>query len=39
MRQALISMDHKQPVTPLNTDNSATEGLLNSGIKQNRPKK
>ena len=33
MRPALIALDHKQPATPLETDNSTTEGFLNSGIK------
>ena len=29
----LIALDHKQPATPLNTDNSDTEGFVNYGMK------
>ena len=36
MRLALITLDHEQPVTPLKTDNSTTEGFVNSGMKQKR---
>ena len=29
MRPVLISLDHKQPSTPLKTENSTTEGFVN----------
>ena len=38
MKPALIPLDHKKPVTPLKTDNSTTEGFVNSGIKPKRSK-
>ena len=38
MRPALITLDHKQPATPLKTDNSTTEGFVNSGMKPKRSK-
>ena len=33
MLPALITLDHKQPATPLETDNSITEGFVNLGMK------
>ena len=33
MRSDLITLDHKQPATPLKTDNSMTEGFINSMMK------
>ena len=33
MRPDLISLDHKQPATPLKTENSATEAFVNLGMK------
>ena len=38
MGAALIVLDHKQPATPLKTDNSITEGFVNSGMKPKRSK-
>ena len=34
----LITLDHKQPATPLKTDNSTTEGFLNSVMKPKHSK-
>ena len=36
IRSALISLDHKQPAIPLKTENSTTEGFVNSGMKPKR---
>ena len=33
MKPDLITLDHKQPATPLKTDTSTTEGFLNLGMK------
>ena len=33
MRPDLILLDHKQPETPLKTENSTTEGFVDSGMK------
>ena len=33
MQPALIVLYHKQPVTPLKTDNSDIEGFVNYGMK------
>ena len=38
MRQALITLDHEKPATPLKTDNSKTEGFINSGMKPKHSK-
>ena len=38
MRPDLIALDHKQPLAPLKTDNSTTEGFVNSGMKPKRSK-
>ena len=38
MRPALIVLDHKQPATPLKTDNPRTEGFVKLGMKQKRSK-
>ena len=38
MRLALTVLDHKQPVTPLKTDNSMIKGFVNSGMKQKSSK-
>ena len=38
MRQDLITLDHKKPATPLKTDNSTTEGFVNSGMKPKHSK-
>ena len=38
MQPYLITLDHKQPVTPLKTENSTTEGFVNSGMKPKRSK-
>ena len=38
MRLALITLDHKQPATPLKTDNFTTEGFVTSGMKPKRSK-
>ena len=38
MQPALIALDHKQPATPLKTDNSTTEIFVNLGMKPKRSK-
>ena len=38
MRPNLISLYHKQSDTPLKTENSTTEGFVNSGIKPKHSK-
>ena len=38
MRPALITLEHKQPETPLKTDNYTIEGFVNSGMKPKRSK-
>jgi hypothetical protein len=38
IRINLIELGHKQPVTPLQTDNSTAFGILNETIKQKRSK-
>ena len=38
MKPYLIILDHKQPVTPLKTDNYTTERFVNSGMKPKRSK-
>ena len=38
IQPALISLDHKQPATPLKTYNSTIEGFVNLGMKQKRSK-
>ena len=38
MLPALIALDQKQTATPLKTDNSMTEGFVNSGMKPKRSK-
>jgi hypothetical protein len=38
LRITLIEFGHKQPVTPLRTDNSTAFGILNEIIKQKRSK-
>ena len=38
MQPYLITLDHEQPATPPKTDNSTTEGFVNSGIKPKRSK-
>ena len=38
MQPALITLYHKQPATPLKTDNSTTEGFVNSGMNPKRSK-
>ena len=34
MRPVLITLDHKQPASPLKSENSTTEGFVNSGMKE-----
>jgi hypothetical protein len=36
IRQALETLGHPQPPTPIQTDNSTAEGILNNSIKQKR---
>jgi hypothetical protein len=38
LRVTLIELGHKQPSTPLRTDNSTAFAILNETIKQKRPK-
>ena len=38
IRTTLIEMGHPQPATPLTTDNSTAEGILNGTLKQKRSK-
>jgi hypothetical protein len=38
LRTTLLELGHKQPATPLRTDNSAAYGILNETIKQKRSK-
>ena len=38
MKPDLITLDHKKPATPLKTDNSTTEGFVNSGMRPKRSK-
>ena len=38
LRPALITLDHKQPATLLKTENLATEGFVNLGMKPKRSK-
>jgi hypothetical protein len=38
MRNTLIELGHAQPLTPIRTDNSTTNGIMNSTIKQNQSK-
>ena len=38
MQPALIALDHKQPATPFQTDNSTTEVFVNLGMKPKCPK-
>ena len=33
IQPALITLDHKEPVTPLKTNNFTTEGFINLGMK------
>ena len=36
IRQCLIELGHPQPPTPMKTDNSTAQGILNGTIKQKR---
>ena len=38
MRQCLEELGHPQPATPLKTDNSTAQGIINNTIKQKRSK-
>ena len=38
MQPDLITLDHKKPATPLKTENSTTEGFVNSGMKPKHSK-
>jgi hypothetical protein len=38
LRGTLLKLGHKQPATPLRTDNSTAYGILNETIKQKRSK-
>jgi hypothetical protein len=38
MRNTLIELGHAQPPTPIRTDNSTANGIMNSTVKQNRSK-
>ena len=38
MRQCLEELGHKQPATPLKTDNSTAQGIINNTMKQKRSK-
>ena len=38
MRIILEELDHPQPPTPIQTDNSTTDGIMNKTIKQNKVK-
>ena len=38
IQQALIKMEHPQPVTKIKTNNSTADGFVNNTIKQNRSK-
>jgi hypothetical protein len=38
LRTTLLELGHKQPATPLRTDNSTAYGILNENIKQKRSK-
>ena len=38
IRQCLIKLGHPQPVTPINTNNSTTKGILTGAIKQEKLK-
>ena len=39
IQSALITLDHKQPATPLKINNYITDFFVNSGMKQKRSKK
>ena len=38
MRQCLKELGHPQPATPIKTDNSTAQGIINNTIKQKRSK-
>jgi hypothetical protein len=38
LRQTLDELGHNQPATPIQTDNSSAEGILNDTVKQKRSK-
>jgi Reverse transcriptase (RNA-dependent DNA polymerase) len=38
LRTALLTLGHPQPPTPIQTDNSTADGILNSTVKQKRSK-
>ena len=38
MRTTLAELGHPQPPTPIRTDNSTANGIVNSTIRQNRSK-
>ena len=38
MRQLLVEMGHKQPKTPIQTDNTTVSGVVNNNIQPRRTK-